>query len=154
MDSGYLGPGENNAKALEDDYDVMRELTPEEVLGVMDELLAQEIAWHMGHPLSQTLFTSIYVDHLLWPVPKAMEELRFGRDKSTQQDADGKMVHLVLRAYCLALIKACDFVQARVAAEYYFEVRLPALEVCLHWRCSVNDCRKRTLSPSCITAVF
>lgn len=129
MDSGYLGPGENNAKALEDDYDVMTQLSPEEILGVMDELLAQEMAWHMGHPLSQTLFTSIYVDNLLWPVPKSVEELRFGREgESTQKSgARGEMVHLVLRAYCLALIKACDFVQARVAAEYYFEVGLVSI---------------------------
>ncbi|GAB1218510.1 hypothetical protein ATERTT37_007766 [Aspergillus terreus] len=42
MDSGYLGPGENNAHALEDDYNTMRELAPEEVIGVMDELLCHE----------------------------------------------------------------------------------------------------------------
>lgn len=43
MDSGYLGPGENQAHALEDDYDVTRELSPEEVLGVMDELVCHEV---------------------------------------------------------------------------------------------------------------
>lgn len=43
MDSGYLGPGENHAQALEDDYDVMRELAPEEVMGIMDELLCHEV---------------------------------------------------------------------------------------------------------------
>lgn len=43
MDSGYLGPGENYAQALEDDYDVTRELAPEEVIGVMDELLCHEV---------------------------------------------------------------------------------------------------------------
>lgn len=43
MDSGYLGPGENNAQALEDDYDIMRELAPEEVIGIMDELLFHEV---------------------------------------------------------------------------------------------------------------
>lgn len=32
------------------------------------------------------------------------------------------MVRLVLRAYCLALVKACDFVHARIATEYYYEV--------------------------------
>jgi hypothetical protein len=44
MDSGYLGPGENNAHALEDDYNTMRELAPEEVIGVMDELLCHEVS--------------------------------------------------------------------------------------------------------------
>lgn len=43
MDSGYLGPGENHAQALEDDFDLMRELAPEEVLGIMDELLCHEV---------------------------------------------------------------------------------------------------------------
>lgn len=43
MDSGYIGPGENQAQALEDDYDVTRQLTPEEVLGIMDELLCHEV---------------------------------------------------------------------------------------------------------------
>ena len=43
MDSGYLGPGENQTQALEDDYDVTRELSAEEVLGVMDELICYEV---------------------------------------------------------------------------------------------------------------
>ena len=43
MDSGYLGPGENHAQALEDDYDLRRELGPEEVLGIMDGLLCHEV---------------------------------------------------------------------------------------------------------------
>ncbi|KAJ5815721.1 NatC N(alpha)-terminal acetyltransferase Mak10 subunit [Penicillium riverlandense] len=118
MDSGYIAPGENQAQALEDDYDVRRELTPAEVVGLMDELLCHEMAWHMGHPLSQTLFTSIYLDKLLWPVPKTVEDARFDR---TRPATDLPLVNLVLRAYCLALVKACDFVHSRVAAEYFFE---------------------------------
>lgn len=116
MDSGYIAPGENQAQALEDDYDVRRELTPEEVVGLMDQLLCHEMAWHMGHPLSQTLFTSIYLDKLLWPVPRTIEDARFDRVPS-----DSTLVSLVLRAYCLAMIKACDFVHSRVAGEYYYE---------------------------------
>lgn len=44
MDSGYLGPGEDHAEALEDAYDTMRELAPEEVVGIMDELLCHEVS--------------------------------------------------------------------------------------------------------------
>ncbi|PLB48941.1 putative amino-acid N-acetyltransferase subunit Mak10 [Aspergillus steynii IBT 23096] len=121
MDSGYLGPGENNAQALEDDYDIMRELAPEEVIGIMDELLFHEMAWHKGHPLSLTLFTSIYLDNLLWPVPKSLKEAHFGRHQPGGSKADTGLVHGVLRAYCLALVKCCDFVHSRVAAEYYYE---------------------------------
>ena len=39
MDSGFLGPGQT----LDDDYDVLRELQPEEVVGIMDQLLCSEV---------------------------------------------------------------------------------------------------------------
>ena len=39
MDSGYLRPGET----LEDEYDVMQKLLPEEVLGLMDQMLCFEV---------------------------------------------------------------------------------------------------------------
>ena len=42
MDSGYLTLGEK----LEDDYDVMRELLPEELIGIMDQLLCYEVSAH------------------------------------------------------------------------------------------------------------
>jgi hypothetical protein len=42
MDSGYLAQGET----LEDDYDVLRELLPEEVVGIMDEMLCYEVCTH------------------------------------------------------------------------------------------------------------
>lgn len=76
----------------------------------------------MGHPLSQTLFTSLYLDKLLWPVPKSLDEATFSRGRAASHDKEAPLVHLVLRAYCLALLKCCDFVHARVATEYYFEV--------------------------------
>lgn len=43
MDSGYLGPGQTDVQALEDDYDTTRELAPEQVIGIMDELLCHEV---------------------------------------------------------------------------------------------------------------
>lgn len=39
MDSGYLTAGET----LDDDYNVLRELLPEEVLGIMDQMLCFEV---------------------------------------------------------------------------------------------------------------
>ena len=39
MDSGYLKPNES----LQDDYDVLRELLPEEVIGIMDQMLCCEV---------------------------------------------------------------------------------------------------------------
>lgn len=84
----------------------------------------------MGHPLSQTLFTSIYLDRLLWPVVRSLEKAKFfrGDDSETaspEVDDDNQLVNIVLRAYCIALVKACDLVHARVSAEYYYEVRGP-----------------------------
>ena len=39
MDSGFLGPGES----LDEEYDVTRDLLPEEVLGIIDQLLCLEV---------------------------------------------------------------------------------------------------------------
>jgi hypothetical protein len=39
MDSGYLAPGET----LEDDYDVSKDILPEEVIGIIDQLLCHEV---------------------------------------------------------------------------------------------------------------
>jgi len=45
MDSGYLEPGET----LEDQYDVSRHLLPEEVIGVMDQMLCYEVGVHIAN---------------------------------------------------------------------------------------------------------
>ena len=42
LDSGYLAPGES----LESEYDVLRPLSAEECIGVMDQLLCQEVCDH------------------------------------------------------------------------------------------------------------
>ena len=41
MDSGFLRHGET----LEDDYDVLRELLPEEVIGIMDQMMCFEVGF-------------------------------------------------------------------------------------------------------------
>ena len=78
------------------------------------------MAWHMGNPLSQTLFTSFYLDRMLWPKPESLNEATFDRDKRTV--TGNKLVHLVLHAYCLALVKTCDFVHRTISKEHYYEV--------------------------------
>ena len=85
-----------------------------------------QVAWHMGHPLSQTLFTSMYIDRLLWPVPKTLAEASFTRDSGMPREHE-KVLHVVLRAYCLTLIKTCDLVHKRINQETYYEVRGKAL---------------------------
>ena len=39
MDSGFLGPGDT----LDDEYDVLGNLLPEEIIGIMDSLICLEV---------------------------------------------------------------------------------------------------------------
>lgn len=78
------------------------------------------MTWHMGHSLSQTLFTSAYIDRLLWPDPKTLDQSRFERDKTP--GPGNELLHLVLRAYCLSIVKTCDFVRRKIMSEHYYEV--------------------------------
>ncbi|KAF2397061.1 Mak10-domain-containing protein [Trichodelitschia bisporula] len=103
MDTGCLAPGE----ALIDDYDVCRELRPEEVIGIMDQLLCAEMAWHGGYPLSQTVLSSHYIYRLLPLQPVHIHKIVF-HDLRIPEPKTNTIVHLVLRAYCLALVKSCD----------------------------------------------
>ncbi|KAF7868334.1 hypothetical protein EAF04_004866 [Stromatinia cepivora] len=115
MDSGYLAPGET----MEDDYDFAQVLLPEEVLGIIDQLLCHEMAWHMGHPLAQTIFTSLYIDRVLYPSPSSLDETFF--DKSESCSENEPFMLQVLRAYCLGLIKTCWYVNNRVRSEHFYE---------------------------------
>lgn len=114
MDSGFLGPGET----LEDDYDVMRRLLPEEVLGIMDQLLCCEMAWHQGYPLSQTIFTSHYIDKVINTAGVDIASARFRPNDTAPKDL---LVDLVLHSYCLGLIKSCDLVIQKITSTHFYE---------------------------------
>ncbi len=79
------------------------------------------MAWHMGYPLAQSLFTSLYIERLLWPEPKTLVQARFNRHESLDEDS---LLHRVLRAFCLGLIKTCDYVHRSATSEHYYEVPL------------------------------
>ncbi|PMD26532.1 amino-acid N-acetyltransferas-like protein subunit Mak10 [Hyaloscypha hepaticicola] len=115
MDSGYLEPGET----MEDEYDFSEALLPEEIIGIIDHLLCHEMAWHMGHPLSQTIFTSLYIDRLLSPCPTSLDQTYF--DKSESCSSDEPLTLQILRAYCLGLVRTCSYVNNRVKSEHYYE---------------------------------
>ncbi|KAI8959493.1 Mak10-domain-containing protein [Daldinia sp. FL1419] len=115
MDSGALAEGES----LDEEYDVSRDLLPEEILGIIDQLLCLEMAWHLGYPLSQTLFTSVYIESLMNPRPASIDEAEFIRDDQTREKQPRLL--FVLRAYCLGLLKACCFVNELVKDELYYE---------------------------------
>ena len=78
------------------------------------------MAWYMGNPLSQTLFTSFYLDRMLWPQPKSLEDAKFARDKSAT--GGNGLIHVLLRAYCVGLIKTCDLAHRTIGGEQYYEV--------------------------------
>ena len=78
------------------------------------------MAWHMGNPLMQTLFTSLHIERLLWPDPKTLDQARF--DRAIEGQSEKPWLHVILRAYCLGLIKCCDYVHRRISAELYYEV--------------------------------
>jgi len=118
MDSGCLAPGES----LDEDYDVARPLLPVEVLGIIDQLLSLEMAWHMGYPLSQTLLTNVYIERMLNPEPENLTDADFIRGRKNQEERDP--MHAVLRAYCLGLVKTCWYVNERIKFEHYYEVSL------------------------------
>ncbi|RYO92396.1 hypothetical protein DL766_000366 [Monosporascus sp. MC13-8B] len=104
MDSGFLAEGES----LDEEYDVSRELLPEEILGIIDQLLCLE-----------TLLTSVYVEAILNPTPTNITEADFARDPGLH-DRRPKLL-FILRAYCVGLLKACHLVNELVKAEHYYE---------------------------------
>ncbi|KAI3341610.1 Mak10 subunit, NatC N-terminal acetyltransferase-domain-containing protein [Ustulina deusta] len=115
MDSGVLDEGES----LDEEYDVTRSVLPEEILGIIDQLLCLEMAWHLGYPLSQTVLTSVYIDALMNPCPTTINEVNFTRLPSdSSQDSS---LLFVLRAYCAGLLRACFSVNECMKEELYYE---------------------------------
>lgn len=74
----------------------------------------------MGHPLSQTIFTSLYIDKLLNSKKANLDEIRF--EKLTDASYDEPLNNRVLRAYCLGLLMTCSHVNNRVKSEHFYEV--------------------------------
>lgn len=85
-----------------------------------------QMAWHLGYPLSQTLFTSVYIESLMKPQPASIDEADFVRDAQSREKEKQPKLLFVLRAYCLGLIKACYYVNELVKDELYYEVRKSA----------------------------
>ncbi|KAI0202502.1 Mak10-domain-containing protein [Astrocystis sublimbata] len=115
MDSGLLDEGES----LDEEYDVTRELLPDEILGIIDQLLCLEMAWHQGYPLSQTILTSVYIEALMNPRPDTLDDVNFTRH-STPPPKESSLL-FALRAYCAGLVKACSFVNDTIREETYYE---------------------------------
>lgn len=117
MDSGYVPPGDT----FEADFDPSQELDAEHVLWIMDQLLCMEIAWHGGYPLSQTVFASLHIDRLLSPDNRHPYTFRHGEDLPASDSQKAQLVHLVLRAYCIALVKCCQQVLQMIQSHNFYE---------------------------------
>ncbi len=81
------------------------------------------MAWHLGYPLSQTLFTNFYIEAMLMPPPVTLDDVDFARPGAGPARQDPMLG--VLRAYCMGLLKACGWVNDRIKVEHYYEVRSP-----------------------------
>ena len=80
----------------------------------------KQMAWHLGYPLSQTLFTSVYVEKILMPPPHTIQDANFIRSADPTSPIPATLV--ILRAYCLGMLKACGHVNDRIKNEVYYEV--------------------------------
>ena len=75
----------------------------------------------MGSSLSQTLFTSLHLDRLLDRAQNSLEDVRFEGPGDAEKQG-GSMICLVLRAYCVGLIKCCDLVHRTIGMQSCYEV--------------------------------
>ena len=117
MDSGFIPPGDS----FDPDFDVCRGLEGTEVIWIIDQLLCLEIAWHDGYPLSQTVFTSLHVDRLLSPDNRKPYTFPYGRDPGTDLDVNQHLVHTVLGAYCLGLVKCIQVSLQIIQSQNFYE---------------------------------
>lgn len=115
MDAGLLDEGET----LDDDYDVSQNLLPEEIIWIMDQLLAYQIAWHQGFSLVQNVFSSVHIDNLL---SMEREEGQPPKYVNLSNGASpNELVQTVLRAFCISVIKSCDIVIDVIRGQEYYE---------------------------------
>lgn len=89
------------------------------------------MSWHQGFPLYRNLLASHYIERLLYPPPADIHEATFTRGAGE----DGKSkpwVNVVLRAYCISVIKTCDLVIKKITSEKYHEVRVTSFKAAGH----------------------
>ncbi|SMQ54800.1 unnamed protein product [Zymoseptoria tritici ST99CH_1A5] len=119
MDSGYIPAGDT----FEATFDVCSPLDAAEVLWIMDEIFRLELIFHDGYPLSQNLFTSLHIFRLLEPDNRYPYNFRYDvaapgvANDSTNDD----LVHVVLRAYCIAVIKCCELTLNMIQSQTFYE---------------------------------
>ncbi|OLL24006.1 Long chain acyl-CoA synthetase 6, peroxisomal [Neolecta irregularis DAH-3] len=96
---------------------------PEEVIGIMDQILAAEMSWHYGRSLQQTLFAIPYIVEPLLSYEGNLEEAVFPQNLNAYQSSvQSGLVHVVLRAYALATVKCCHHVLEEITQGPLYQV--------------------------------
>lgn len=113
MDSGCVPEGDT----FEPDFDVCGELDASQVIWIMDELLQLEMSLHDGYPLSQNLFTSLHLFRLISPDNNYPYQFFYHRQHGVQDS----LVHNVLRAYCIGVIKCCQLALQLIQDHTFYE---------------------------------
>ena len=117
MDSGYVAPDDT----LEPDFDISAGLDPSEALWIMDQLMCLEITWHDGYPLSQTIFTSLHIDHLLSPSQDAYDTFFEKSTAPAHFSLEQALAYDVLRAYLTGLIVCCNHALQLIQSQNFYE---------------------------------
>nr|CAG8521718.1 7266_t:CDS:10 [Entrophospora candida] len=65
MDSGMILESDLKKK----NFNLQARLKPEQVLGIINNLFICEMTWHSGHSLAQTIFTCMYIHHIMELTP-------------------------------------------------------------------------------------
>ncbi|KAI9803534.1 MAG: hypothetical protein M1825_001877 [Sarcosagium campestre] len=100
MDSGYQAPGET----LEDDYDVLRHLSAEEVVGIIDQLLSHEEEDFVTQSYNRDLLSRILSTRILAELDEALNWLTQNPMHLTSTLVSALQVRLVFRkAFLVAL---------------------------------------------------
>lgn len=88
----------------------------------MDEIFRLEMCFQDGYPLSQNVFTSLHVFRLLGPENRHPYYFRFeGPSAKDQTTVEQQLVHFVLRAYCIAVIKCVQSTLNLIQTYTYYE---------------------------------
>lgn len=119
MDSGYIPAGDT----FEPAFDVCAGRDPAEVLWIMDEIFRIEMSFHEGYPLSQNLFTSLHIFRLISPDNRHPHYFNINGPFEMAPEATAKqhLVHILLRAYCIAVIKCVQLTLFTIQSQTFYE---------------------------------
>ncbi|KAA1475811.1 Mak10-domain-containing protein [Dentipellis sp. KUC8613] len=101
MDSGMILPEEERRPL----FYPMLPLLPEELCYILDRSFSVEMEWHAGYTLTQTVFTLLYVHHLVEIDP---ENVTFQPLIRSDPQRPLALITVVLRAAVRGLLKCCD----------------------------------------------